>query len=91
MFTCPNCDSETSKLIISSDITLKTLVCPNCHNVDKQIYISLHDKSGNKHCPSMTKGDVKMFENRVPNADGSGVEFRDKRYATKEKLIGDNR
>lgn len=90
MFTCPNCSSEISKLIIPSDRTIKTLVCPNCNDSNNSDNI-LHINEGSKELPKITSAERNMWRSRVARPDGTGVEFTNSRYATKEKLIGDNR
>ena len=77
MLECPNCKSQTQRLVIKDGIK-----CPNCHVKDNDSSPSyLHMSAGNKHMPSMSQA----LENHIKDRrlDGGQVKFSHKRFESR--------
>lgn len=73
MFECPNCGSETNKLVGCDDE--KKIKCPNCHQIRKRDMCNLHeivactpDGTGR-----VTRGKAWEIDHRVIAEDGMTV------------------
>lgn len=80
MFTCPNCQLHTNRLVT----TATGLACPICHAVNsRQGYSEAHMKHGglNGAAKNLTRADVKHIWNRGLSADGKRVIQKQARWA----------
>ena len=69
MFTCPNCSTETPKLIGS--VELKKVVCPACYKEKGRIGYNyrLHEVVANENGYRVTRGKAFEIDNRVISKD----------------------